>query len=344
MRKVTRARLLIVCLLAAGLGVLGGVAGAGQNQAMHQPKGSVWVVNRDAGEVTVFDAASGDPVTTVPTGPGAHEVTISRRTRQAYVTNEGENTISILSTQTLASRKISLGPQPHHAEVSRGGRNVVVGLVGTNKVGLIDTATDATQQFTSSANAAARAHSGYLSRGTIFVPHETGNEVTAIDRATGTIEFSVSNIVQPSEVLPDRTKNVLYVSARGEGKVKAIDLDSHAIVGEVAVGTQPECMLLTRDRRTLIVTLRGTPATLAFVDTESLTLSDTVSLGGSGTFGDLAAMSKDGRFVYATFDRGVAGVGGVAVVDIHNRSVVDTWPYPGVGRTHGIAWTATRLR
>jgi DNA-binding beta-propeller fold protein YncE len=343
MRKLSRTPLLFIFLCAAALTVLASMAGAQRNAPLHHPKGSVWVANRDVGEVTVFDAASGDPVETFPTGPGAHEVAISRRARQAYVTNEFENKISIISTQTGESRKIPLGPQPHHAEPSRDGRNVVVGLVGTNKVGLIDTATDGTREYVSSANAAARAHSGYLSRGTIFVPHETGNEVTAIDAETGTIEWSVINIVQASEVLPDRRKNVLYVSARGEGKVKAIDLTSHAIVGEVAVGTQPECMLLTRNRKTMIVTLRGTPAQLALVDTESMTLIGTVALGGTGTFGDLAAMSKDGRFVYATFDRGVTGVGGVAVVDVRERMVVDTWAYPGVGRTHGIGWTSTRL-
>lgn len=344
MRKLTRTPLLMICLCAAALAVLASVAGAQRNAPLHQPRGSVWVVNRDAGEVTVFDAASGEVEETFPTGPGAHEVAISRRARRAYVTNELENTISIISTRTGQSRKIPLGPQPHHAEASRDGRNVVVGLVGTNKVGLIATAGDGTREYVSSANAAARAHSGYLSRGTIFVPHETGNEVTAIDAETEAIEWSVANIVQASEVLPDRRKNVLYVSARGEGKVKAIDLTSHAIVGEVPVGTQPETMLLTRDRRTMIVTLRGTPAQLAFVNTRNMTLIGTVALGGTGTFGDLAAISKDGRFAYGTFDRGATGTGGVAVVDVRRRMVVDTWAYPGVGRPHGIGWTSTRLR
>lgn len=344
MRKLIRTPLLLVFLCVGALTMLAGVAGAHQQASQHHPKGTVWVVNRDAGEVTVFDAATGAVEATLPTGPGAHEVAISRRTRQAYVTNEFENTVSVLSTRTLAARKIPLGPQPHHAEASRDGRHVVVGLVGTNKVGLIDTATDGAQQFVSSANAAARAHSGYLSRGTIFVPHETGNEVTAIDVATGTIEWSVANIVQASEVLPDRRKGVLYVTARGEGKVKVIDLATHGVIGEVAVGTQPEGMLLTRDRETLIVTLRGTPAQLAFVDTPSMTLSGTVPLAGAGTFGDLAAMSKDGRFVYATFDRAAAGTGGVAVVDVEGRTLVDTWAYPGTGRPHGIAWTSTKLR
>ena len=65
----------------------------------------------------------------------------------------------------------------------------------------------------------------------------------------------------------------------------------------------------------------------------------TVAIGGDGTFGDLAAMSRDGRFVFATFDRGAGGTGGVAVVDVRRRTVVRTWDYPGTGRPHGIAYS-----
>ena len=67
-------------------------------------------------------------------------------------------------------------------------------------------------------------------------------------------------------------------------------------------------MLLTRNRHT-----------------RSLTLPDTIDLAGPGTFGDPAAMSDDGRVVDATFDRGITGVGGVAVVDVRRRSVLVPW-------------------
>ena len=304
--------------------------------------GTVWVVNRDKGEVTVFDANSGLPLTTLPTGAGAHEVAISNDVDKAYITNENENTVSILSTRTLAGSKISLGPRSHHAEPSRDGKTILVGLVGANRVAAIDAETDQVVTFTSSSNPAATAHGPYLRDETIYVAHEIGDEVTGIDTETGAIEFSVGGISQPTEVLPDRHERLLYVSARGEGAIKVIDLETHAVVDEVAVGIQPETMLLTRDRRTLIVSMRGTPARLAFVDTRSLTLTDTIDLAGSGTFGDLAAMSKDGRLVYATFDRGPTGVGGVAVVDIRRRALIDTWDYPGVGRTHGVAVSPDR--
>ena len=214
-------------------------------------------------------------------------------------------------------------------------------LVGSNRIGAIDTATDEVREYISSANPAARAHAAYRARGgaTIYVAHETGNEVTGVDAVTGAIRFSVGGLAQPSEVLADPGERRLYVSARGEGKIKVIDLDLPTVAGEVAVGTQPETMLLTPDGRTLVVTLRGTPAQIALVDTRCLRLIATVPIGAVGTFGDLAAMSRDGRFVFATFDRGAGGTGGVAVVDLQRRAVVATWDYPGTGRPHGIAYS-----
>ena len=310
----------------------------------HGRAGTVWVVNRERGEVTIFDARTGAVLDTLATGSGAHEVAIVDDADKAFITNEFANTVSVVSTRTLVtSEPIPLGPQPHHLEPSHDGDTILVGLVGTNAVAAIDVDTDRVRTFASSENRAARAHGPSLQNETIYVAHETGNEVTGIDGQTGDIEFSVGGIVQPTEVLPDRHERRLYVAARGEGKIRVIDLaDVHGPVREVAVGTQPETMLLTRDQHTLVVSLRGTPARLAFVDTKSLTLTRTMELAGPGSFGDLAAMSDDGRTVYATFDRAPTGVGGVAVVDVKRRAVIDTWNYPEVGRIHGVAFSTDR--
>ena len=101
--------------------------------------------------------------------------------------------------------------------------------------------------------------------------------------------------------------------------------------------------MLTPSERTLIVSSRGTPASLAFVDTDSITLLDTVPIAGTGTFGDLAVITDNGRYVYATFDSTAQGTGGVAVVDVKRRRVVDTWMYPGTGRPHGIVYSRRTL-
>jgi DNA-binding beta-propeller fold protein YncE len=305
-----------------------------------RPAGTVWVVNRELGEVAIFDARTGEVLAQQPAGAGAHDVAISDGAQSAYITNENEDTVSIVSTRQPEATKIDLGPQPHHVEVSRDGDKVAVGLVGTNAVAVIDAATGETENVTSSANAAAAAHGPYLVDDTLYVAHETGDEVTAIDTATGEIAFSIGGISQPTEVLPDASEQLLYVSARGEGAIKVVDLATQSIVEEIEVGEEPETMLLTGDEGTLIVSMRGTPARLAFIDTATLAVTDLVDLAGSDTSGDLAAMSDDDRVVYATFDRGETGTGGVAVVDVETRAVIDTWDYPGVGRVHGIAYTS----
>jgi DNA-binding beta-propeller fold protein YncE len=168
------------------------------------------------------------------------------------------------------------------------------------------------------------------------VAHDTGDEVTGIDADTGDITFSIKPILRAEEVIPTRFGRKLWVSSRGDGTVKRIDLTSNTITGSVAVGVQPESVMLTPSERTLVVSMRGSPASLAFVDTVHLTLIGTVQIAGAGTFGDLAVMTAGGRYVYATFDAGTGGTGGVAVVDVHRRKVVASWAYPGTGRPHGI--------
>ena len=125
--------------------------------------GTVWVVNRDRDEVA-----------------------ISSRVDKAYITNETAGTISVLSTRTLdSSPEIVLGPRPHHIEASRDGAEIVVGLVGTNAVAVIDGRTDqVSARYTSSTNQAATAHGPYLRGDTIYVAHESGGDVTAIDTKT----------------------------------------------------------------------------------------------------------------------------------------------------------------
>jgi hypothetical protein len=74
------------------------------------------------------------------------------------------------------------------------------------------------------------------------------------------------------------------------------------VTASIPVGVQPESLMLTPSERTLVVSLRGTPAALAFVDTAALALERTVSIGGAGTFGDLAVMTRNGHYIYATFE------------------------------------------
>ena len=96
--------------------------------------------------------------------------------------------------------------------------------------------------------------------------HDVGDELTSVDVETGDIGFSVAPILRAEEVIPTRFGRALWVSSRGDGTVKRINLRT-GMIASVPVGVQPESVMLTPSERVLVVSLRGTPAKLAFVDT-----------------------------------------------------------------------------
>jgi DNA-binding beta-propeller fold protein YncE len=216
-------------------------------------KGSVWVVNRDRGELAVFDAETGKVLTTLPVGAGAHDVCISERARKAYITAESINTVTTVDTRTLATEAIAVAPLPHHCETSHDGRTVYVSLashtpgVGSPQYAAIDTDDNSVSYTTTSHDPAARSHAPHpsLDGDTVFVPHDLGDEVTGIDVESGDIGFTVEPILRAEEAIATRFGNLLWVSSRGDETVKRIDLDTRDITASVAVGVQPESVMLT---------------------------------------------------------------------------------------------------
>lgn len=359
----TRLRHVIVIVVAwiAFAGVTGvpvdagrsGIGDARSGYAAGQiPQGSVWVVNRDRGELTVFDARTGAVLATQPVGAGAHDICISEHAGKAYISAETINAVTAVDIRTLETESIPVAPLPHHVEPSPDGRTIYVSLashtatVGTPALAAIDTSDHRVSYTPTSMNPAARSHGPFVSHdgATVYVAHDLGDEVTGISTQTGSIDFSVPGILRAEEAVATRTGGELWVSSRGDGTVKRIDLATQRITASIPVGVQPESVMLTPSEHTLVVSLRGTPAMLAFVDTRDLTLLGVVPIGEAGTFGDLAVMTDDGRYVFATFDAGIGGIGGVAVVDVTAREVVSTWAYPATGRPHGVWFSRRQLR
>jgi DNA-binding beta-propeller fold protein YncE len=334
-----------------------------------RPNGTVWVVNRDFGHLAIFDAATGDLVAgPLPVGRGAHDICISEQAHKAYITAETDNVVTVVDTETLATESIPVSPLPHHIEPSNDGHTIYVSLashpltlpaIGAPQYAAIDTRDNSVTYVTTSGNANARSHgvTPTFEGDKVYVAHDTGNEVTGIDLETGDFDFSVPGILRAEELIPSRSGDVLWVSSRGDGSVKRIDLVSHAITASVPLGVQPESIMLTPNERTLVVGLRGTLATptspaflpsLGFVDTTTVDgptpIVHVVPYAGVGSVGDLAVMTPNGHHVFATYDKGTSGTGGVVVVDVRTRQIVDRWEYPGTGRPHGIWYSPKAAR
>jgi DNA-binding beta-propeller fold protein YncE len=365
--RVTRLPLIvtaiaIACLSGTSAGVLATfdsptLEGAHRHGKRDRPNGTVWVVNRDLGQLAIFDAGTGNLLKTLPVGAGAHDICISERVHRAYITAEANNAVTAVDTETLVTESIPVSPLPHHIEPSHDGRTIYVslashplpGAAGAPRYAAIDTRDHSVTYMTTSHNPAARSHGVTPDRDKLYVAHDTGNEVTGIDLETGDIDFSIPNIPRAEEVVASKFGDELWVSARGDNSVKRIDLDTQTITASVPVGVQPESMMLTPSERTLVLSLRGSPASLGFVNTRSVDTGtptvQVIPIAGTGTFGDLAVMAQNGRYVFATFDRGLPpNKGGVVVVDVRTRQIVNSWEYPGEGRPHGIWYSKKAAR
>ena len=311
--------------------------------------GAVWVVNRDAGTLAVFGAIDGALLMPpVAVGRGAHDVCVSEPAGKAFITAEADNAVTVVDLDTLATTSIPVAPLPHHCEASHDGRTLYVSLAshiagGTHapRYAAIDIGRPpyAVEYVATSSDGAARAHgvTPSIDGKTVYVSHDVGGQVTSVDGVTQDITF-INAVARAEESVPSRFGRWLWVSGRGDDTVKRIDLVTHAMI-EVPVGREPESIMLTPSERTLVASLRGSPAALSFIDTDLTEPSQLIPIAGGGTFGDLAVISPDGHWAFATFDAGIAGIGGVAVVDVDRREVVARWPFPQPGRPHGIAYS-----
>jgi hypothetical protein len=151
-----------------------------------------------------------------------------------------------------------------------------------------------------------------------------------IDARTGALiwEHPVGN--RPSEVLVD--DGMAYVSVRNDHVIRVYDVTgcTPSLRGQAEANFMPDTLSLTNDKETLIVGLRGTPARMAFIDTQTLTTSY-LSLPGSTTGHQW--LSSNSRFTFIALE----SPGRIGVVDNRLRSLVTTYPYPnGLTRPHGV--------
>lgn len=312
--------------------------------------GTVFVTERQNGTVSAFDAATGTRLWTGATGASPIGVTQPHGTHRVYTSDEGSNQMTVLDADTGAPlRSIAMGPLPHHLMASPNGRLVYVAEFGHNQVGVVDTATDVRiDGLTASPLATARTHAVWVTRDgkDLYATNsrvnraETG-DVAHLNLSTGDL-CNTEVGADPSEILVTPDSRLGYVSVRRENKVKELDLSGRCPVltgREAMVGTQPDTLQLTNDGKTLVVTLRGTPAQISFLDIETFTAT-IVDIPGHTTTGH-HWLSANGKYTFVA----VENPAGVAVVDNRTGATLDVYPYPdppGGSRAHGVFYIPGR--
>jgi len=345
------ARALVVVMLGCSLGWAPTAAGGRPSPA--GPSGTVWVTNQTLNTVAAYDASTGDLLRTVNVGAKPIGVVAPPRAGSVYVSNESDDTISVIDEATGATSTVAVGDGPHHMVHSPSGRFVWFGEFNTNTVGVIDTRDGGYRRLVASASPTAKTHAVWVGRGgrTVYAVNSEADTFTALDAASGRPRwFDVPVGDQPSEVLVTPSGRTAYISIRGEDKIRVFRLAGATPrkVAEVAVGDQPDTLQLTPNGKTLVVALRGTfpspdgtAARVDLIDTRSLRVTP-VFVEGATTTGH-QWLSPDGRYTYVAIESaaGAALPPGVAVLDNRAARVVATWAYPGGGRPHGLYFEPT---
>jgi DNA-binding beta-propeller fold protein YncE len=308
----------------------------GSNPDRRELNGTIWAANRGAHTIRGFDAATGDVVRTVDMRAASQPGDLAYAKGKLYVAEEfgSPPAIAVVDAESgdVVSR-IFTGPRPHHVHASVGGNLIAYGVFGTNKVGIIDTHTDTlVGEWAASSNPAARSHAGVFSHDgrTVYVANDVVNELSAVDPLTGELLWTMT-VPNAHELAVTHDGKTAYVSGRAGNALHVVDLQRQEIVRTIALGPLPDSLRLSADEKLLTVGLRGTPAQLAVVDTETFGY-DIVTIGGGGTIAGHQWTSRNGHFTFASFEGPGAGV---AVIDHEqDNAVVQVLDYPG--RPHGV--------
>jgi len=329
--------------MAVALALFAGLSPAAGGTGLRS--GTVFVTERQLGSVAALDAATGAALWTAKVGASPIGVTQPHGTGKVYSSDEGAAQMSVLDRDTGAPvATIPMGPLPHHLMASRNGRYVYVGEFGHNEVGVVDTCRDErVAGFVASPLPTARTHAVWITRNgrDLYATNSRADrtqpgDVAKLDARSGALLCNTMVGTDPSEVLVTPDGRTGYVSVRRENKIKELDLTGPCplLTGrEALIGTMPDTLQLTNDGETLVVTLRGTPAQISLMDTETFAVR-LVNVPGHGTTGH-HWLSSDGRYTYVA----VESPGGLAVVDNRTGAVVADYPYPsppGGTRVHGV--------
>ena len=334
MKKHSRAVIVFLAGL-AGIAAVASVALAGSTER-RDLNGTIWAANRGAHTIRGFDAATGDVVATVAMAPGSQPGDLAYAKGKLYVAEEFGTppALAVVDAETGAVlTRIPTGPRPHHVHADVGGNLIAYGVFGTNRVGIVDTRTDTlVGEWAASANPAARSHAGVFSKdgSVVYVANDVANELSALDPLTGELLWTMT-VPNAHELAVTHDGKTAYVTCRAGNAVRIVDLERHEITATIPLGPTPDTLQLSANQKLLTVGLRGTPAQVAVIDTDTFT-SEIVTIGGPGTIAGHQWTSPSGHYTFAAFEGPGAGL---AVID-HTQDdlVVQTLDYPG--RPHGV--------
>lgn len=221
-------------------------APSGASEEAPAPRGLLVVLNKEDSTVSFIEARDARraedrlrAIRTLPTGKSPHEVAISPDGRQAWVSNAGDDTLSVFDLERLEAAGTVRHEGfkfPHGSAFTPDGRKLYVACTRRNSVFAIDPQ--------------ARRVLAEIPTG------QTDSHMVAM--------------------APDGAR--IFVPNIGSRAVSVITTADERVAGEVRVGRGPEGIALTPDGKTLLVANQE-DSTVSVIDAASLRVTDAFEVG-----------------------------------------------------------------
>ena len=237
---------------------------------------AVYIADYGSG-VSVVNPVTNSVVATVAAGSGVG-IVINPTGTAVYETNG--NVVSVINTATnTISQNITVGTQPWGIGITPDGRFLYVANSGDNTVSVISTTSNTVVQ---TINVASTPQNIVMSPdGTkVYVNSNNTGNITVINTATNTLATSINiagTTIFGLTVSADGTR--LYAANSSGNTVSIINTATDAIIGTIAVGSQPSGVFLSPDGTRLFVT-NFADNTISVVNTATNAVIDTVAAGG----------------------------------------------------------------
>lgn len=205
------------------------VAGSNPVRVALQPdERLLWVGNnaKAAGQsgVTVIDAQSLKPLMHVATGAGHHEIAFSKDSRQAFVSNRDDGTVSIIDIASLTlSKQLKTGSHPLSIAFSPLSQAVYVADGQDGTVTVVDVASLSVRRVIKLKQGLGPM--GFSADGRFGIVLNTlENQASVIDASTDSLIHDVAVSAEPYQVV--FTKAYAYIRGLASAKVTMINLAS----------------------------------------------------------------------------------------------------------------------
>ena len=196
----------------------------------------------------------------------------------AYITNSGDNTVSVLDTATnTVVTIVPVGSSPVGVAVHPAETFVYVANRGDNTVSILNTTTNtvmATVSVASSPVGVAVHPAGTF----VYVANASSNTVSVLDTATNTVVATVPVGTLPEGVAVHPAGTFVYVANQFPGTVSVLNTATNTVVAIVPVGSNPVGVAVHPAGALVYVVNEGSNS-VSVLNTATNTVMATVSVG-----------------------------------------------------------------